>query len=190
MCVLRFIHALFERIFLIIGVLVGAQIPLFINQYIQRLSGHASELNFIVENLKQLAAQSNKTLNEYLAKFQSNLDPDFVKHGDFMVEVVKRQEKMNEALQNLLGNPQWQKLYFFFHDLQKEIAKEVLIDFQPGINLTLEGLGYMALGGIASFLFYCFFIGLIRFLQRVILLFTYKITSFLDSFSKSLFSKS
>lgn len=171
MALIRFLAILFDRIFLVIGVLLGAQVPLFLHQYIQRLSGHVAELNRFVSNLQSLARESSRSLDQYIAKFQSNIDPDFARHGDFMLQIVKRQDSMNEALQSLLKSPTWQRLYYFFRDLQTEIAEKTLSDFQPGINLTLESLGYMALGGILCF---CIYQGIIQVL-RIIFRFLRKI---------------
>lgn len=168
MSIIRFIVTLFDRIFLIFGVLVGAQVPLFMQQYIQRLSGHVAELNLFVSNLELLASQSNKNLAQYIEKFQSSIDPDFANHGTFMLTTVKRQEQMNTALQNLLTSPTWQKLYYFFQDLQFEIAQQTWETFQPGLNLTLEGLGYMSLGGIISFTIYSLIIKLICYLISIL----------------------
>ncbi len=164
MPIVRFIVTLFDRIFLILGVLVGAQIPLFMQQYIQRLSGHVTELNRFVSNLRLLANQSNKNLTQYIEKFQTSSDLDFSNHGIFMLEVVKRQEQMNNALQNLLNSPTWKKLYFFFQNLQYEVAQKTWESFQPGLTLTVEGLSYMALGGVISFCIYHFFIQVVIFI--------------------------
>jgi len=182
MPIIRFLVILFDRIFLILGVLVGAQIPLFMQQYIQRLSGHVAELNLFVKNLQNIASQSNKTLTQYIEKFQASSDPDFAKHGIFMSDVVKRQELMNEALQNLISSPTWQKLYFFIYDLQYQIAEKTWETFQPGLNLTLEGLGYMSLGGI---LFFCLYQLFIQFFISFYKLIKYCSKKLFNNFSKS-----
>ncbi len=152
----RFIFALIDRLILISGVLLGAQIPLFMQQYIQRLAGHVSELNHFIANLNALAAQSHKTLHQYIEKFELSIDSDFAAQGAFLSATLKRQMMLDQALQSLLAAPFWQKPYYFLTSLQYEIAKATLEIFQPGLSLTLEGASYMVLGGLITLGFYYF----------------------------------
>ncbi len=150
----RLLSSILDRLFVIAGALIGAQIPLFILQYGQRLAGHVDELNRLLNNLRELANQSHKTLEQYIAKFLANSDSDFAGQGKFMLDVVGRFENLNQALQNLMMSNLWKRPFVFIKDLQLDIAESTLHDFQPGIQLTPEGFIYMAISAIIGFFIY------------------------------------
>lgn len=143
-----------DRLFVITGAIVGGQIPLFISQYVQRLGGHVDELNRLINNIKILADQSNKTLEQYIDKFRASSDPDFSGQGEFMLKLVKRWESLNQALQDLIQSDSWNRLFMFLKGLQGDIASSTWHSFQFGIQLTPEGFVYMAIGAIFGFLLY------------------------------------
>jgi len=140
-----------DRLFVVLGAFMGAQIPEFIQQYRQRLAGHVAELNRILDDLRQIAQHSNKTLGEYIGKFMSSSDPDFSQQGIFMQEMTMRWEKLNDALINLTNSSGFLRPYVFLRDLQVEIARSTLRDFQPGINVTVEGVCYTLLGAALGY---------------------------------------
>lgn len=148
---MRFLGSIVDRLFVITGALLGAQIPEFIQQYKQRLAGHVAELKRLLDGLHTLAKQSNKTLEEYVGKFLANSDPDFSNQGAFMQGIVERWKKLNEALDQLMNSTVWTRSYVFFRDLQFEIAKSTFYDFQPGLSMTLEGIAYMLIGAAIGF---------------------------------------
>lgn len=148
---IRFLSSIMDRVFVIMGALFGAQIPEFLQQYRQRLAGHVAELNRVLDGLRQLAKQSNKNLEEYIGKFMTNSDLDFARQGTFMQEMGDRWERLNEALVSLTSSSAWERPYVFLRDLQYEIARSTFHDFQPGVNMTPEGIGYMVLGAVLGY---------------------------------------
>ncbi|MFI5344042.1 MAG: DUF2937 family protein [Chlamydiales bacterium] len=151
---MRLFLSMLDRLFVIVGALLGVQIPLFMQQYMQRLAGHVAELNRVLNNLRELAFQSNKTLEEYIAKFLANPDLDFSRQGEFMLGVESRWRHLSLALENMSASSIWMRPYLFLRDLQPEIAKPVFYSFEPGLNLTLEGLAYAVLGAVLGFCLY------------------------------------
>jgi hypothetical protein len=65
----------------VIGAFVASQIPEFIQQYTQRLAGHVNELYRLLNQMRQVASYSNKTLDQYIQKFITSSDPDFARQG-------------------------------------------------------------------------------------------------------------
>lgn len=151
---MRLFLSMLDRLFVVVGALLGVQIPLFMQQYTQRLAGHVAELNRVLNNLRELAFQSNKTLEEYIAKFLANPDLDFSRQGEFMAGVASRWQHLSQALENMNTSSIWMRPYVFLRDLQLEIAKPVFYSFELGLNLTLEGFFYAILGAMLGFLFY------------------------------------
>lgn len=148
------IKGLFDRLFIIIGAFFGSQIPEFMSQYTQRLSGHESELRQLITKLTQIAALSDKNLDQYISKFVASTDPDFAAQGDFMKGVLSRWQDLNITLHSLTESTMWTRPYYFFKYMNYPIADSTYQSFQPGINLTVEGLCYTGLGIFLAFVIY------------------------------------
>lgn len=154
MKILRFLSGLLDRLFVVAGAFMGSQIPQFIHQYMQRLAGHVDELNYLIGNIRQLASHSNKTLEQYIDKFLSNGDPDFVQQGQFMQTVVGRWQDLSQTLAQLNDSSFWTRPYVFVSSLNPDIAKATFYSFVPGISLSIEGLYYTGLGLIFGYCVY------------------------------------
>ncbi len=149
-----FVGGLVDRLCVIAGAFIGSQFPQFIQQYTQRLAGYVEALEKVVNELHRIASLSHKTLEQYIQKFRDSQDIDFIHQGDFMQETVVRWQEFYQILSELTQAPTVLKLYYFFKDLQLDIAKSTLACFQPGFSLTLEGVGYAAIGMILGWCFY------------------------------------
>lgn len=147
---LKFLSWLFDRLFVVLGALMGSQVPEFIQQYTQRLGGHVDELSHLLSMMKQSAALSNKSLENYIQKFMSNGDPDFVLQGKFMSSILSRWEQLTHSLYSLMESSIWAKPYVFFVNVDSEIFASTVKSYHPGFALTVEGLLYAALGAVIS----------------------------------------
>lgn len=159
-----FIGSLIDRLFVVAGAFIGSQIPLFMQQYRQRLAGHVDALQKLINQLHQIASISQKNLDQYIQKFKENSDPDFNRQGDFMQGIVVRLQELQQALEHLTQSPFWLRPYYFFKDIQSDIAQSTLDSFQAGFNLTVEGLCYAGGGMILGWALYqmiskCFIFG-------------------------------
>ncbi len=148
------VKGLMDRIFMLLGAVVGSQFPEFMQQYTQRLSGHAAELSQLIAKLTEMASLSNKTLDQYIYKFLSSPDPDFINQGEFMKAVVNRWQELNVSLHSLADATLWNKPYYFFKYMNYPIADTTMHSFKPGINLTVEGLCYAILGMVCAYVLY------------------------------------
>lgn len=143
-----------DRFFVVLGAFLGSQIPEFLQQYVQRLAGHVDELKYIIDQLSQLASASNKSLEQYIQKFVHSSDLDFVKQGEFMQALVTRWQNLNDSLRSLAQSSYFERPFVFLKEMNYPIAQETFYSYQAGINLTLEGLGYTAIGIIVGILLY------------------------------------
>lgn len=154
MKVFSFIGNLFDRLCVVAGAFIGSQIPQFMQQYTQRLAGHVEALQKLINQLRHMSSFSNKTLEQYIQKFKDSPDPDFVRQGDFMQGILTRWAELQQALDHLTQSSMWWRPYYFLKDLQPDIAHSTLASFQPGFNLTIEGLCYAGTGMILGWVFY------------------------------------
>lgn len=148
------IGSLLDRLCIAAGALIGSQIPQFMQQYTQRLAGHIEALQKLVDQLRQIATFSHKTLEQYIQKFRDSSDSDFIYQGDFMQGILTRWQDLHQVLDHLTQSSMWLRPYYFLKDFQPDIAHSTLISFQPGLNLTLEGLCYAGAGMIAGWACY------------------------------------
>lgn len=154
MKILPSLDSLLDRLCVVAGAFLGSQIPTFMQQYAQRLAGHVDELQHLLNQLRQVASYSNKTLEQYIYKFISNSDPDFAYQGEFMQKTLLRWQELYQTLDHLTHASIWMRPYVFLRDFQYEIAQSTAVSFQAGVNLSVEGLCYAAAGGLITWLCY------------------------------------
>ncbi len=148
---MRLVWGVLDRICVVIGALLFAQIPLFMQSYTQRLAGHAEELSTQVEQLRQVAMLGNKTLEQYIGKFLQSNDPDFSHQGQWMQRLVDRWEYLSTAYTSLQEASPWSRPLEFFHYFDSQIAKPTFEQFEPGLPFTLEGGAYALVGVVVGF---------------------------------------
>jgi hypothetical protein len=141
--------SLLDRAFSIVGAVAFAQFPQFLQQYVQRMGGHISELEGQVGFMSKSAEASSLTLQEYIQKFtESKLDPVFSRQGMIMQNMVDRYNQLSSALNSLQDATIYKKPLIFITHLSTDIAHETWNTYQPGVPTTLEGLAYAAVGMI------------------------------------------
>lgn len=145
---LKWIGGVFDRLFAVVGALLFSQIPLFMQQYTQRLSGHAGELKIQVGSLIEAASFSSKTLEQLIAKFLSSGDMDFVRQGELMQQILIRFHNLTSALQHLEASTPFTRPFVFLSQIDWKIFHGTLDSYSLGITLSLEG-GIYALFGVA-----------------------------------------
>jgi Protein of unknown function (DUF2937) len=141
-------------LFALLGALLFSQIPFFMQQYTQQLAGHVAELQIQIAAIDKLAGQSGKTLQQYIEKFSSNSDTDFVLQGHFMQKLFDRFNEMSEGLNALQQATPWFHPFVFIKFFQTNIGLSTYASFKPGLSLTLESGLYMLAGLLFGYLFY------------------------------------
>lgn len=154
MKILHSFGSLMDRFCVAAGAFMGSQIPEFMQQYHQRLAGHVAELQRLLNQMRQVASYSNRTLEQYIHKFVSSPDPDFIHQGEFMQGILSRWEELNQALVHLTQSSMMARPYVFLKELHYDIAHSTFASFQPGMNLSVEGLCYAGFGILIGWGFY------------------------------------
>lgn len=149
----QFVYIL-DRICVVIGALLFAQIPPFFAQYLHELSGHIAELAYQINIFEQGAQLSNKTLPQMIQKFLSFSDPDIVHQGKLLQAMVDRWEGFAAAQEALQQASLWTKPFVFLRYMDWGIVKNTMSHYQFGFSLNLEGILYAFIGIIAGYLFF------------------------------------
>lgn len=149
--VFEFVGKVTDRLFVVVGALLGSQLPAFFSQYTQQMSGRVAELGRLAAKLNEIAAASQKSIQQYTQKLLSSQDPDIHSQGEFIDLLVSRFDRLTEVLKSLSEASIWSKPYYFFSRLDSDIFHSVWKNFQPGLDFSLEGLIYAALGGVLGY---------------------------------------
>jgi predicted exporter len=148
----RIVNGIMDRIFIVAGAFFGSQIPQFMQQYTQRLAGHVEELHYLLDQIRLIA--SHRNLDQYIYKFLSSSDQDFVQQGVFMQTLFSRWQNLSSALQALNESSLFTKPFVWMKHFDYDMAWATLKSYQPGFSLTLEGIYYTFLGILFGFLLY------------------------------------
>ncbi|MGZ3634018.1 MAG: DUF2937 family protein [Parachlamydiaceae bacterium] len=152
---MNWLTGLLDRVFAVLGALVGTQAPMFIQQYHQQLSGRVAELKLHIEAITKVAAQGQKNLQQYIEHFMQSGDPDFMRQGELMLALNERYETLLQAFQNLTSASVLSKPIVFIREFNWDIASSTFVDFQTGVPFTLEGLAYAIIGIGLGFGVFC-----------------------------------
>ncbi len=143
-----FFDGMLDRVFSVLGAISFAQFPQFVQQYLQRLAGHADEARRIVERYKLAAERAGMEFEPYIERFRQDSDPVIAEHGSIMVEAVERLEFLTQAVAALQQSNMFTRPFVFLANLDTDIGWQAWLIFQPGVPTTVEGAVY-ALAGIA-----------------------------------------
>ena len=142
----RLIRGSCDRICSVVLILLFCQLPLFIQQYEMRLSGHVAESARLVQDLEKSAALTHKSLQAYIDKFLQQEDRDFASSGQVMQKTVRRYGDLRIALSSLEHAGPIKRPFVFIAHLQGDVFQESLHNFTPGFSLTLETIAYGVMG--------------------------------------------
>lgn len=151
---MKFVSNILDRIFVVLGALIFVQIPLFIQQYHQQLSGHVAELRLQVEVMRDAALHSGKTLEQYIKKFVDSKDVDFSRQGQIMSDMVERFHQLADSLKALDSASVITRPFEFLWHYKYDISSDTFEKFSIGLPLTFEGLVYLLLGMGMGYLLY------------------------------------
>jgi len=138
---LKFISTIFDRILFTVSFILGVQAPEFMQQYIQRLSGHLDEAKFQLQQFQSIAdLQFNGDLTLMLERYQKNSDTAIVETGKVISAMVERVSGFEFQLSQLQTSDYTNQLYYFIHQIDIPMAKATLNNFQLAVPLTIGAL--------------------------------------------------
>jgi hypothetical protein len=143
-----------DRVLCVVGALGLAQMPEFMQQYLQRLGGHLDEARRQLESFVQAARVSGLTLDQLIARASSDPDPALVRLGGVARDAATRVEHLAAAESALSHASVWTRLPVFVRYLDWDIAAGTWKAFRPAMPTTLEGLAYAVVGVLLALGFY------------------------------------
>jgi hypothetical protein len=170
----KWFTGLVDRCCAVVGAILFAQVPEFMQQYTQQLIGRTAEIKLQVNALSHSASLSGKSLEQLTQKFLTNSDPDIVRQGETMLFTIERWNHLSSALAAMQDSAVWSRPFSFLFHLNSEVFMSTFQEFKIGLPLNLEG-GIYALGGV--FLGY-FSFACLKFLGRKIETLCFKTSKF------------
>lgn len=139
-----------DRIICIVIVLLFMQFPMYINQYVDVLSGAQMESRLTYTDLESRALNNGLKVDEFIDRLKANEDLIVRESGEVSENVVNRYEKYTNALEALTHSSVWVRPFQLIGHYDSSI--NAAMQFEPGLPFNLEGFIYAAVGLIISLL--------------------------------------
>jgi len=153
-----------DRLFVVAGALIFSQFPLFIQQYLGRLSGHIEELSYQLQLRKDVAKKFGITLDGYTQKLLAAAEPVIHQEGLFLQAMKSRMESLQNGFNSITEANLFTKPFLFFYHADGAIFTRAAKAYSWGIPLSIEGFVYAVMGVVVAYATYTL---LARFLTKV-----------------------
>jgi hypothetical protein len=154
---MRFVQAVGERLFCLLLFFLFSQLPLYVNEYLIRLEGHLAESNRQIAKFQDVAALSNKTLEQYIAKFFAQSDKDFRRHGELMKEAVRRNQFLTQAVSDIKDANPLLRPFYFVRYFERKVALDALHEFYFGFVFSWDVILWGLMGWILGWILFILF---------------------------------
>ncbi len=161
-----FVSKVLDRVFAVGGAFLFCQLPLLMHEYSMVLSGHLAESRRQINMLQHAASLTNKTLQEYIAKFLKQQDLDFVHQGELMQSMQSRYDDLSNAYNALTHSTVWTKPFVFVKHLDADVFWDTVSEFTPGLTLSFESIVYAIIGASVGVFAYRFISNLFKGIKK------------------------
>jgi hypothetical protein len=141
MVIIKLFATLVDRFLFTISFIIGVQLPEFIVQYTQRLSGHLNEANRQLQQFQLIADNHFQgDLITMIKRYQGNTEASIVETGNLIVGTKERITYLEQHLANMTQTDLVNKYYTFVTEYDFTMAKATLQQFQMAIPLNYASL--------------------------------------------------
>ena len=137
---------LLDRVLCVLGAVLFAQAPEFMQQYLQRLGGHLDEARRQLLQFQQAAAQSGLSLDRLIDHTTASTDPAVAKLSVVMNDAIARVDTLAAAQAAMQNASFWSRPFVFLRHVDLAIAQATWAIFKPAVPTTVEGLAYALFG--------------------------------------------
>ena len=140
---------MFRMLALLCSLLFGvtaSQLPEFAQQYRQRLAGAIDELNRFVTQFDADASAEGLSRDQALARYKIVNDPFLERRGRRMDETMTRLDRLKQQQADLTDKPSFSRLAPVVSQMDSDVARRTISDFEPAVPVTQEGIGLGVLG--------------------------------------------
>ena len=135
----KMLATLIDRCLFTLFFILGIQLPEFMQQYMQRLSGHLHEAHYQLGQFQAIADnQFQGNLLALIERYQSNGDEVFRQTGHMVENLMQRIEGFNLSLNHLQQGDYLNRLYYFITEIDPELAAATLEQYQLAVPLDID----------------------------------------------------
>lgn len=135
------ISTLFDRILFTLCFIAGVQLPEFIQQYGQRLSGHLNEAKRHIEQFQFIAnVQYDGSLSKLVDTYLVNSDDAIKQTGELVNSLLERQSLLQNNMAGLKDSNYINRIINFFKNLDTEMAQATLQQYVLAIPIEIFAL--------------------------------------------------
>lgn len=139
--VIKTLTNLIDRCLFTCVFILGVQLPEFIQQYSQRLSGHLNEALMQLNEFQLIANRHFEgNLSNMIDKYLINSEPSIKETANIIVNTSNRVSDLQTHLFNLEEAEYIKRLYYFINDYNASMAQATFQQFQLAIPLNLSAL--------------------------------------------------
>ena len=130
------------------GLLIGVQVPGFINDYAKRVEAHLIEAQQAMKGFKATAQQFfNGDVQALIQHYRNSQDPVFRSDADSVNNLITRAQILDREWQALQG-PWYAKAWHVFTAANPEIRMETWNGYSWQVLLTPEVIGWGLMGAL------------------------------------------
>ncbi|WP_426370125.1 DUF2937 family protein [Pseudocolwellia sp. HL-MZ7] len=138
---LRILSTLFDRCLFTSTFIIGLQLPEFIQQYSQRLSGHLNEALLQLSDYQLIADRHfDGKLSLMVDKYLTNSEPSINETGNIISKVSDRVTDLQGHLSNLQDVEYIKRVFYFVTEFDESMAQATIQQYQLAIPLSLPAL--------------------------------------------------
>jgi|GEM_PF-2010801 len=156
------VFSLADRVICVVMAIILAQGPIYTNQYLNVLSGALKEATINYNEIKEKAKENSLSVPAYIDRHVNSTEEIFRDTGEVLEKSVKRYDRYNEAFTAISASNVFMRPVNLITHFDPKLNEAV--QFEPGVPVTMEGLGYAVIG----ILFGLLLIGLLKVIGRFI----------------------
>lgn len=151
----KFIFSSLDKILFAVNAILAMQLPGFIQQYGQRISGHLAEAQYQLQKYQYIADQHYQGDILLLVKrYQTNSDPGINAAGDVVFDLIERISVLTKQVSHLFDSDYLSQIYYFIIEIDLDIARATLQDYQLTVPLNTAaiatGIGFAVFASFIS----------------------------------------
>lgn len=147
------INNILDRCFFTVTFIIGVQLPEFMQQYQQRLSGHLNEAQLQLEEFQVIAQQHfDGSLLTMITRYKNNSESSIISTGELIERLSARVEYLNIHLEQITTTDYLSNIYQFIWHLDKQIATDTAEKFSMAIPLELNAIATGSIFAISALL--------------------------------------
>jgi len=141
MPIIKLFATLVDRCLFTISFIIGVQLPEFIVQYTQRLSGHLNEARHQLQQFQIIANNHFQgDLTAMIKRYQGNTETSIIETGDLIVATKERITFLEQHLSNISQTEILNKLYAFATEYDLAMVQATMRQYQLAIPLNYAAL--------------------------------------------------